>query len=65
MWHIYNIKLGMLEMRENEISLRKWSSGTAQLRTVEGTVPARVFSIAENIAKARLRIINVVPEFSS
>jgi len=52
-------------MRENEISLRKWSSGTAQLRTVEGTVPARVFSIAENIAKARLRIINVVPEFSS
>ena len=25
-------------MRENEISLRKWSGGTAQLRTLEGTL---------------------------
>jgi len=25
-------------MRENEISLRKWSGGTAQLLTIEGTL---------------------------
>jgi len=25
----------MLEVRENETSLRKWSGGTAQLRTLE------------------------------
>jgi len=28
----------MLQVRENEISLRKWSDGTAQLRTLEGTL---------------------------
>jgi len=28
----------MLQVRENEISLRKWTGGTAQLRTLEGTV---------------------------
>jgi len=33
---IYDIKLGMLQVRENEIPLRKWSSGaTAQLRTLQ------------------------------
>jgi len=28
----------MLQVRENEISLRKWSDGTAQFRTLEGTL---------------------------
>jgi len=28
----------MLEVRENEIALRNLSGGTAQLRTVEGTL---------------------------
>jgi len=28
----------MLEVRENETSLRKLSGGTAQLRTLEGTL---------------------------
>jgi len=28
----------MLEVRENETSLRKWSGGAAQLRTLEGTL---------------------------
>jgi len=27
----------MLQVHENEISLRKWSGGTGQLRTLEGT----------------------------
>jgi len=37
-FHICDIKFEMLQVRENEISLRKWSGGTAQLRTVEGTL---------------------------
>ena len=28
----------MLQVRENEILLRKWSGGSAQLRTLEGTL---------------------------
>jgi len=28
----------MFQVRENEISLRKWCGGTAQLRTLEGTL---------------------------
>jgi len=36
--YIYDIKFAMLQMRENEISLRKLSGGIAQLRTVEGTL---------------------------
>jgi len=36
MRYIYDIKSGLLLVRENEISLHKWSVGTAHLRTVEG-----------------------------
>jgi len=32
MRYVYDIKFGMLQVRENEISLRKWSGGIAQLR---------------------------------
>jgi len=32
----------MLEVRENEIALRKLSGGTAQLFTLEGTLPSGV-----------------------
>jgi len=35
---LYDITFGMLQGRENDISLRKWSGGTAQLRTLEGTL---------------------------
>jgi len=28
----------MLQVRENEISLRKWPGGTVHLRTLEGTL---------------------------
>jgi len=34
----------MLQVRENEISLRKWSGGTAHLRTSEGALLAVVLS---------------------
>jgi len=40
MLYIYDIKL--LLVRKNEISLHKWSVGTAHLRTVEGTLPLGV-----------------------
>ena len=38
--YIYDIKFGMLQVRENEISLCKWSAGTAHLRTSNGTLVA-------------------------
>jgi len=38
MRYIYDIGFRMLQVRENEISLRKWSGGTAQLLTLEGTL---------------------------
>lgn len=33
MRYIHDIKLGMLQVRDNEISLRKWFDGTAHLRS--------------------------------
>ena len=39
--YICDVKFEMLQVRENEISQRKWSGGgTAQLRALEGTLPA-------------------------
>ena len=38
MRYVYDIKFEMLQVRQNEISLRKWSGGTAQLRTSEGAL---------------------------
>ena len=35
---IHDIKVGMLQVRTNEISLRKCSGGSAHLRTLEGTL---------------------------
>ena len=34
-----SIKVGMLQVRKNDHSLRKWSGGVAQLRTLEGALP--------------------------
>jgi len=36
MRYIYDIIFGMLQVRKNEISLRKWSGATAQQRTLVG-----------------------------
>jgi len=41
--YIYDIKLGMLQVDENEISLRKWFGCTAQLRISEGTLDTAQF----------------------
>ena len=41
MRYIYDIKFRMLQVRKNEISLRKCSGGSAQLRTSEGTLATR------------------------
>jgi len=34
MLYLYDIKCGMLQVRKNEISLRKWSGGIAQLHNL-------------------------------
>jgi len=44
--YIYSIEFGMLEVRENEIALRKLSGGTAQLRTLEGRLGSCPLSYA-------------------
>jgi len=36
--YIHRIKFRVLRVRENDIVLRKFSGGTAQLRTEEGTL---------------------------
>jgi len=38
---IYDIKSGMLQVRENEISLRRCSGSSAHLRSLEGTLVTR------------------------
>jgi len=38
MRYIQDIKFFMLQVCDNEISLREWSGGTAQLRTLEETL---------------------------
>jgi len=42
MRYIYDIRSGLLLVRENEFSLHKWSVGTGHLRTLEGTLPLGV-----------------------
>jgi len=48
MRYIYDIKSGLLLVRENEILLHKWSVGTAHLRNVEGTLPLVVATLTLN-----------------
>jgi len=43
---IFYFKILNLGVRENEISLPKWSGGTAQLRTWEGTLFTAAFSVS-------------------
>jgi len=38
---VYDIKFGMLQVRKNEISLRKCSGTSAHLRTLGGTLVTR------------------------
>jgi len=45
MRYIYDIKSGLLLVRESEISLHKWSVSTAHLRAVEGTLPLGVATL--------------------
>ena len=44
MRYVYDIKFGMLQVRGNEISLRKQSGSTACLRTLEETLVEETFS---------------------
>jgi len=51
--YIYHIKLRMLEMRENEIALLKLPGGTAQLRTLEGTLAQPIFDPSRPLFRSR------------
>jgi len=68
MRHIYDIKSGLLLVHENEISLHKWSVGTAHLRTVEGTLSLGVETLnieTLNIICHRALNVNSCPVNSS
>ena len=66
MLYIYDIKsVGQLLVRENEISLHKWSVGPAHLQTVEGTLPLKVATITLKIAAIEHWIVNSSPVNSS
>jgi len=41
-------RFGMLQVHENEISLRKWSGGRTQLRTLEGTLVFALLVVKQN-----------------
>jgi len=43
---MYDNKFVMLQERENEISLCKWSGCAAHLRTLQGTLALRAFFLA-------------------
>jgi len=47
---IYCIKFSMLEVHENEMALRKFSGGTAQLRTLEGTLVTSMITFSDCIS---------------
>jgi len=42
---MYDMKFEMLQVHESEISLRKWSGGSAQLRISEGTLVASLTDV--------------------
>jgi len=45
---IYDLKFEILQVRKNEISLRKCSGGSAHLRTSEGTLASRELARFDN-----------------
>ena len=56
MQYIYDIKFRMLQVRENEISLRKWSDGNPHLRTVKGTLVGMTWHSTVNLSFQTNRI---------
>ena len=46
MWYTYDMKFGMLQVRKNEIPLRKWSSGTVQMLTNKTRCVSHRYGIA-------------------
>jgi len=47
--YICDIKFGMLQVRSNEISLRKWCGGAAQLRSLRGNTAEEIFTKQQEI----------------
>jgi len=60
MRYIYDIKFGMLQVRKNEISLRKCSGSSAHLRILEGTLVTREsarFDSNDSEPKSQVRLL--------
>jgi len=60
MRYIYDIKFGKLQVNKNEISLRRCSVGSAQLRTLEGTQVTREsgrFDNNDSEPKSQVRLL--------
>jgi len=60
MRYIYDIIFGILQVRKNEISLRKYSGGTAHLRTLEGTLVTKEsarFDNNDSEPKSQVRLL--------
>ena len=54
------MKFGMFQVRENKISLRKWSGGTAQLHTLEGMVVTTICSVFYMFCFCYLLLLSVL-----
>jgi len=65
MYSRYDIKFEMLQVRKNAISLRKCSGGSADLRTLEGTLVTREsarFINNESESKSQVRLLKFPDE---
>ena len=47
----------MFEVRQNEIALRKLSGGTAQWRTLEGTLPVAMLQSSGIVVFAHIKLV--------
>jgi len=64
MRYIYDIKFGMLQVRKNEISLRKCSGSSANLCILEGTLVTREsarFDRNDSEPKSQVRLLFLLP----
>jgi len=57
---IYDIKFGMLQVRKSKISLRKYSGGSAHLRTLQETLVTKEsarFDNKDSEPKSQVRLL--------
>jgi len=57
MQYVHDIEFGMLQVHENEISLRKWSDGSAHSRAPERESWTRCSSAARHVSSPGERAV--------